>query len=136
MNKVADYFVRSNIYSYNTRYFKDDKLVYDKDELEMLEKSVGFNDVCKNDKSFLLLGNGIKPMWAYFITNNLPVIGRPNGNLHILYNNVVPNFKVWDYNSEYPCLIYYYEDLDVNIDEDKYDILYENKKGAIIKRKL
>lgn len=136
MNKITDYFVRSNIYSYNTRYFKDDKLVYDKDELEMLEKSVEFNAICKYDKNFLLLGNGIKPMWAYFIINNLPVIGRPNGNLYILYNNVVPNFKVWDYNSEYPCLIYYYEDLDVNIDEDKYDILYENKKGAIIKRKL
>ena len=24
MNKIADYFVRTNIYSYNTRYFKDD----------------------------------------------------------------------------------------------------------------
>ena len=134
LNAIADYFVRSNIYSYNTRYFKDDKLVYDKEELELLERSIEYNNICKKDKNFLLLGNGINPMWAYFITNNLPVIGKANGNLKILYTNVVPSFKVWEYNSDYPCLIYYYEGLDIKIDKSKYEILYENNKGSIIKR--
>lgn len=134
-NKISIYLMQSNIYSYNTRSFFNDGLIFEEEELDLLEKSVLYNDICKKDKHFLLLGGNNKHIWAYYITGNLPVLGTPTGDINYLFNNKVTKFDEWEDNADYSCLIYYYEGRNVIIDEDKYQILYDNDKGAIIKRR-
>ena len=113
----------------------DDGVIFEEEELDLLEKSVQYNDICRNDKHFLLLGGNNKHIWAYYITGNLPVLGPPTGNINYLFENKIIKFEEWEDNTDYSCLIYYYDGKNVSVDENKYQILYDNEKGAIIKRK-
>ena len=99
------------------------------------EKSREYEDICVKDNKFLVLGAIEKNTWYYSITGNVPVYGNVNGDSHNLYRYNVTSFNHWKNRVEYDCLIYYYEDEDVDIDKSRYDILYENKNGAIIKRR-
>ena len=134
-SKVAELFSNTNIYSWNTYMFSDSKILFDKDEVKLIEKSREYEGICKEDNKFLVLGAIEKNIWYYSITGNVPVYGNVNGNVKNLYIYNVMDFNHWRNRIEYDCLIYYYEDEVVNIDINKYDVLYENNKGAIIKRK-
>jgi hypothetical protein len=115
--------------------FSSDKILFDKDEVALIKKSREYEDICVKDNKFLVLGAIEKNIWYYSITGNVPVYGNVNGDVKNLYIYNVNSFNQWKNRSEYDCLIYYYEDEDVDIDNNRYDILYENKKGAVIKRK-
>lgn len=135
LSDFSSLLVNSNIYSYNARHFSDRGLIYESYELDILEKSTDYNDICVDDRHFLLLGGNVKHIWAYFITDNIPVVGSTTGHISYLFNNKLNGFKEFEEDNRYRCLIYYYEDRDININKDKYDVLYENDKGAIIKKK-
>ena len=99
-----------------------------------MEKSMEYKDICENNGKFLIMGDILKNIWYYSITDSVPVLGNIDGEVHNIYMNMIPNFRVWEYMSEFDCLIYYYEGKDVDIDENRYNILYENESGLIIKR--
>lgn len=136
LSRFASIFSATNIYTYNARTFIDMRIIFDGDDLELLEKSIEYRDICINNGRFPLIGNSRKNIWYYSITEAIPVIWPGDVNIDILYHYRVPNIKAWEYaGSEYPCLVYDYDNGVIDIDKDKYQVLYENKAGVIIKKK-
>ena len=97
---------------------------------------MNYHDICVNNNHFPMVNNGIKRIWYYVITDTIPVIWPATGNVQILYDYVLPSFRIWEYVSdEYPCVVYYYENGEIDVDLERYEILYDNDIGAIIKRR-
>lgn len=137
-SKFASFMINSNIYSWNTITMIDENIIFDKNEVEIMEKSMKYQEDCMNkyDYKFLVLGDVLKNIWYYSVTKAVPVIGDVEKNQHNLYLNLVPDLVTWYYGmEEYKCLIYYYEDEEVKLNESKMEVLYSNDAGAIIKRK-
>ena len=133
----SKFMINSNIYSWNTIVMTDNNIIFNKDEVKIMEKSIEYQEECMHDNGykFLILGDVLKNIWFYSVTDMVPVLGDVKGNVHNLYLNLVPNLNLWESHlSEYKCLIYYYEDKDINLDDSKYQILYSNNSGSIIKR--
>jgi hypothetical protein len=95
--------------------FSDDKILFNNDEVKLIEKSREYEDICVKDNKFLVLGAIEKNIWYYSIMGNVPVYGNVNGNVKNLYIYNVTSFNYWKNRVEYDCLIYYYEDEDVVI---------------------
>lgn len=135
-NKVASFLAETNIFTWNARSFIDKRRVFNEKELEVVDKSMDYHDICVNNNHFLMVNNGIKRIWYYAITDTIPVVWPATGSVEILYDYVLPSFSIWEYvSNEYPCVVYYYENGEIDVDLEKYEILYENDIGAIIKRR-
>ena len=128
--------IRTNVFSWNTFMLAEDRIVYDKDELKLLDYGIKYRDECSYDGRLLMSGIPSKNVWFYSITDLIPVSFNVDGDWTKLNVNSAIEVSDW-YNvlKESKCLLYYYEGRELNIDENKYDILYENKSGLLIKRK-
>ena len=88
-------------------------------------------------------------MWFYSIVGSVPILNHVNGNHRQLYIPSI-SFNKWEWLKEYPCVVYFNDSNFLNYDEDrydesfniptsydkdKYDILFKNKRGIILKRK-
>ena len=82
-----------------------------------------------------MLGNAQKKVWFYSITDYIPNPNYISGIYQSLWKYGVNDLSSFDMLDDYNCLIYYYEDEDVEIDKDIYNILYENNAGLIIEKK-
>jgi len=135
---VAQFIGSTNIYSWNASVFDRDDPIYDQDELELLEKSMDYEDICVYNDRFLMMGSVYKNVWYYSITDHIPTYINVDGD-YTKFNqesNSVPSFVAWDTALlKYDCLVYYYEGNNIEIDDNKYEILYQNASGSIIKRK-
>ncbi len=130
-----NFLTKTNIYSYNLNLFRPERIIYNKEEQIILNKIKDYEDTCEVTNQLLMLGKMDKNIWYYALTNKIPTFEHPNGDISNVYKNKFYDFKEYEENDEFLCLVYFYESEDITIDKTKYDILYENKTGAIIKRK-
>lgn len=131
--RYANYLVNSNIYSYNAYWINYEGL-FDKEELELAEASIKYKDMCGYNDTFLMVGSNLKNYWYYAVTGNIPVIFDASKDVReqmAINDNTLLYF---DYLPEYKCVVYYNEGHDDLVSDSKYDILYENGSGAILKR--
>ena len=110
------------------------KIIYEKEELEILKESIKYESICDVKNEFLIAGNRMKNTWYYSYTGNIPVYGYIyDGRSHLEDPNI--SYSYWSSLASHKCLIYFYEDKLVNYEKEDYDILYENEMGAILKKK-
>lgn len=134
-SKMTSFLTSINIYNWNARTFLDDKIIFTEKELEIMDKSIQYQDVCEENNEFLILGNKFKNLWFYSYTGSVPVFGYRYENPNQLYETNI-GFKFWTGLKKYDCLVYFYEDNKVDYEKDNFDILYQNEDGAILKKKV
>lgn len=134
-NSLSFFLEKNFIYGWNIKKLKEDKTIYEKEELEIIKESVKHEDTCEVDREFLITGNKMKNVWYYSYTSKVPVYGYiyNDGKSHLEDFNI--SYDYWSSLPNYKCLIYFYEGKEVNYDKDDYEILYENNMGAILKKK-
>ena len=123
-----------NIYNWNSYAYGDYRLLFEGEEIELMEETIKYHDECLYNDEFLMFGWNLRNLWFYSITEGIPKAGHITGFATQLQQ---PNygFEAWD--TEYPnhtCAVYYYEGNYVNPDVLGYKVLYKNKVGAILKR--
>lgn len=123
-----------NIYNWNSYTYGDYRLLFEAEEIELVEETMKYHDECLYNDEFLMFGWNLRNLWFYSITDGIPKAGHITGFATQLQQ---PNygFEAWD--SEYPnhqCAVYYYEGNYVNPNNLGYEVLYKNKVGAILKR--
>jgi len=134
-SSFSNFLTKSNIYSFNARTFLEDRLNFNKEEVDLMEKSMNYQDICEQKKRFLMIGDYQKNAWFYSVTGMVPVSGYLNNGEYRIHDEVGMTFKFWEGFTDYDCVVYYYEGNKINFDRNVYDVLYENETGAILKRK-
>ncbi len=133
-NIFSSFLIKSNIYSWNANAFIKEKILFSKNELELMNESVKYEKLCKVENEFLITGDRLKNAWFYSFTGNVPLYGYRYGEAPHL-DNLNISFEFWQSLDEYKCLVYFYEDKKKNYEEDDYEVLYSNKEGAILMKK-
>lgn len=125
-----------NIYHYNTRSFADNRITYNSDEVKLMEHTIKYKDVCNENNHFIIIGGVNKNVWFYSVTGMIPTMTPINGDSRNLYSMPNPTLDGWDRVSEYNCAVYFYDGYEnEEIDELRFEVLYENDGGAILKRR-
>lgn len=132
-SKVTSFMTKINIYNWNIRQFAKDKTLFNEGEFLLLEKSVEYKNICEYRDEFLVIGNPLKNIWFYSVVDSVPVLNHIVEDRSQFYRTNL-SFRYWDNLSNYKCLVYFYEDKDISFQKEKYDILYENDEGVILKK--
>lgn len=133
-SKVTLFLTTINIYNWNIRTFNEDRIIFTESELEIMDESVKYKDICEYKNEFLILGSKFKNFWFYSYTGSIPVFNYQYVDHHQLYETNI-GFRFWENLANYDCLVYFYEDSVVDYDKDNYEVLYSNEDGAILKKK-
>ncbi len=134
-NKVSSLLNRVSIYYYNSYYSTDRYYRFRKKELDIVDKAVKYNSICKYDDTFLSIGSIEKNSWYYAIVGSVPTIGRQGKNRKMLYNRSV-DFATWDNMDNYKCIVIFKKDFNIIYDSSKYKELYSNDDGVILMKKV
>lgn len=131
---LSFFFMKTNVYSWNARMFADDRVLYTKKEMDLVEESIKYKDICVKNDRFILIGDINKNIWYYAITGMIPTITPIDDEPRNLY--ALPNLTIkgFDMITEFSCAIYFKEDMELEFNKDKYEVLYSNSDGAILKR--
>ena len=133
-NSFYTFLTESNVIGWNADSFNDDEVILTSNELELINESIKYSDICVYNKEFLISGEKIKNPWIYSITNNVPLYDWENGfSSHLGNDNI--RFDFWLDLDEYQCLIYFYEDDKKVIDKDSLEVLFSNADGIVLKKK-
>ena len=133
--KFTSFLTWLDIYHWNTSTFSDDKIIYTKGELELIEKSKEYGDMCEQNHRFLILGEENKNIWFYSITGMIPSLSLLKGDSRNLYLTPNPTLETWNTRTDYDCAIDFYEGkLKNDIEKGNFEILYFNKEGAILRK--
>ena len=131
-NKLTNLLSKLNIYNWNSYSFNQNRTLIDEDELILIEESIKYKDVCSDHHEFFNVGKKLRNYWFYAITNEIPLAGYRKDNKDVLNQENI-SLSLFD-NLKHPCVVYFY---DGNIKDplmSHYDILYQNQKGAILKK--
>ena len=132
-NKLTNLLSKLNIYNWNSYSFNQNRTLIDEDELILIEESIKYKDVCSYHHEFINAGKKLRNYWFYAITNEIPLAGYHKNNKDGLNQENIS--LSWFDNLKHPCVVYFY---DGNIKDplmSHYEILYQNQKGAILKKK-
>lgn len=132
-NKITSFLTWLDIYHWNTMTFDEKRITYTKEEVELMDKSIEYKDICERNNRFIILGNENKNVWFYSITDMIPTLNLINRDPRNLYTTANLTLDSWDRTREYPCAIYFYEKKRKDYEESNYEILYSNSEGAILK---
>lgn len=134
-NKLfTNFLVKSNIFCWNINTFRENRVVFSKKEIELVNESIKYNDICAEDKEFLITGHPFKNLWFYDMTSNIPLYGYEYNKAYLLTDYNI-TFDFWYGIDGYECLIYFYEGDNRDINNENVDVLFSNEEGAIIKRR-
>lgn len=132
-SKYVSFLSEIDIYNFNILNY-DFEPTINRDELRILDESIKYKDMCEYNNTFPMIGSWHKNYWYYAVTGSVPVIFDKEENIgSAMLSNELDLF-LFDYLPEYKCVVYYRKDSYVSFDEDKYDVLYENNGGAILKK--
>ena len=93
-----------------------------------------FKDNCEYNHIFYMVGNNKRNLWFYSIVGSYPVDYYKDSDKRRL--NLTDNkFIDWVNDSNYKCLVYYFDGDDLLIDDSKFIVLYKNNSGVILKKK-
>ena len=123
-----------NIYNWNSYAYGDYRLLFEGEEIDLMEETVKYHDECLYNDEFLMFGWNLRNLWFYSITEGIPKADHVRGWATQLQQ---PNYGFEASDSEYPnhqCAENYYEGNYVNPESLGYEVLYKNKVGAILKR--
>lgn len=132
-SKFANFLATINIYNWNAIMFVDTKIDFNKKELELMEESLSYRDICEYKGEFLIYGYKMKNMWYYSFTGMVPVFNYCYEEITQLYETNI-GLKFWENLIDYDCLVYFYEDDKLDYENDPVEILYQNEEGAILKK--
>lgn len=122
----------ASIYAYNFSRFKDENILLNKYDIELIDKSKEYYDICNTKDTFLISGSKYKNQWYYALTRHLPVANYRQGYIRDLQQDSKSVNTSFNYTDE-NCLIYFYENKKIDYYDNK--VLYKNSSGAILKRK-
>lgn len=127
--------IEFDVYHWNSRLFLNDGIIYTNREIKLVEEAIKYKDICSNNDRFVIIGDTNKNVWFYSLTDMVPTTNIVGDRANQLYE--IPNITLDGFRriSEYSCAIYFYENQNVEVDKNRYDILYDNDEGAILKRK-
>ena len=121
-----------NVYNWNSYSFNQNRTLIDEEELKLIEKSQKYEKICTYHHEFVNVGKKLRNYWFYAITDNVPLANYDKKNPDGLNQE---NISLrWFNNLKHPCVVYFY---DGNIKDpvmSHYEILYQNQKGAILKK--
>lgn len=132
-NKITSFLTWLDIYHWNTMTFDEKRITYTKEEVELVDKSIEYKEICEKNNRFIISGNENKNVWFYSITDMIPTVTLISGDHRNLYTTPNLSLDSWDKNTDYPCIIYFYEKEKKEYERDNYEILYSNSEGAILK---
>ena len=133
-NFLSIVFNKVSIYAYNSISSTDNWVRFNKNEIDILEKSKLFNDKCVYNNSFLVSGSLDKKSLFYSITGNVPNIYYNGRDKIQLYNQNI-TFDKYVQLDNYKCLIWFNDIEMVNFDRNYFYVLYENKDGVVLMKK-
>lgn len=134
-NGFSKFLVKSNIYNWNAEAFRDERILFTKSEVELMEKTKKYKNICGPKGKFLVLGNDQKHTWFYAVTNLIPVADLIDGDVTNLYKDITRvTFRYWDSLKDYECLLYYYNDMFEIYNESNYEVLFKNNEGVLLKK--
>lgn len=129
-----------NIYWFNGYKISENNPILTKKELDVIEKSKEYYDVCKNNKDeFPVIGNYLQKLWYYSITDVVPVYDHIKKDLSKFYEDKFEYEKFLN-DKESTCLIVFNRFNNVNnenyveINNSDYKVLYENNDGSILRK--
>jgi len=131
----------TNVYWFNTnRITKAEPTLY-QEELEIISETGKYYDRCLNNKKEIpLIGGTLQKLWFYSLTDIVPIYNHISGNLSQFYDE---NFDITSFENDNnsKCLIIFNraneseEEDYIDINYNKYSILYENEYGSILMKK-
>ena len=133
-NRLSLILDKISIYSYNSIRNVDDKIILDDKEIKITDKAREIKNSCEYDHVFYMVGNRDKNLWFYSIVGSYPTDEYKDSDKRRINENN-NSFRDWIYKDKYNCVVYFYGNDDLVVDKNRYDIVYQNDKGAIIKRK-
>lgn len=133
-NIFSVFLVKSNIFSWNIKTFREENILYTKEELELVSESIKYENICEIEDEFLISGDRLKSSWYYAITGNVPLYGYKYGEVSQLGNPTI-TFNYWKGLDTSKCLIYFYENKKIEEIGSELEVLYSNKDGAIVMKK-
>lgn len=134
-NGVTKFLTWLDIYHWNASTFVDNKIIYTKEELELVEKAKEYQNICRQNNRFLILGDINKNVWFYSITDMIPTLSFMNGDARNLYSLPNPSLDSWNGSTNYECAVYFYEEEKKDYEKSNFDILFSNHQGAILKKR-
>ena len=132
-SQISAFLTKTNIYSWNADSLSEKRMLFNKSEVELMEKSTEYKDICLVNDEIPLIGNRLKNRWYYAATGIIPIINHEIGNTADL-DIIANSFQYLEFFNNHKCVIYYYEDMEPNYDKDKYEELYSNDVGIILKK--
>ena len=131
-NKFTNLLSKLNVYNWNSYSFNQNRTLIDEDELILIEESIKYKDVCSYHHEFVNDGKKLRNYWFYAITDTIPLPNYDRENKDGLNQE---NISLrWFDNIEHPCLVYFYDKMPPDKGVDKYEILYQNKSGVILRK--
>lgn len=129
-----------NIYWFNGYKISDSNPILTKGELEVIEESKEYHNMCKNDKDeFPMIGNYMQKLWYYSITNVVPIYDHNQKEVSKFYEDKFEYDKFLK-DDRSNCIIvlnsFNNENNEnyIKINKQDYNVLYENEEGAILKK--
>lgn len=133
-SKISSILSYVDVYNFNSHYSTDKYIRYNKDELELIDMAIENSDICSYDNHFIVAGSYIKKSWFYSAVGYLPNLNYYGKNTNQLYDNNI-TIEAFEYLDDYKCVVYFNDGIN-NADVIKnYNILFENKYGAILMKK-
>lgn len=130
---LTNFLSKLNIYNWNSYSFNQNRTLIDEDELKLIEESVKYKNICTYHHKFVNSGKRLRNYWFYAITDTIPLTNFSRKNPDGLNQENI-SFHWWRNLEDYPCIVYFYDDKMIDNSIYQYQILYQNKRGAIIKR--
>ena len=131
-NSLTKILSKLNVYNWNSYSFNQNRTLIDEDELILIEESKKYQNSCTLNHEFVNSGKKLRNYWFYAITDTIPLPNYDRENKNGLNQENID--ITWFDNIEHPCLIYFYDKITPNPKMNKYEILYQNKSGAILKK--
>ena len=132
----------TDIYVWNGNRILEERPVFSVDEFEVVNASQKYHDDCVNDNSeFPMVSNYLQKLWYYSIYDVVPLYKHSKGWLSQFYEEGF-DYSNWKHDDNSKCLIVLNSSNPkednvnyVNMNSNRYDILFKNKEGFIIIKK-
>lgn len=131
-NPLTKILSKLNVYNWNAYSFNQNRTLINEDELLLIEESKKYQNICTLNHEFVNSGKRLRNYWFYAITDTIPLPNYDKKNPDGLNQENID--ITWFDNIEHPCLIYFYDKITPNPKMNKYEILYQNKSGAILRK--
>lgn len=134
-SSFGDILSKLNVYNWNAHSFNSNRTLINENEFKIIEESIKYKDICEVNNEFLNIGKRIRNYWFYSITDSIPLRNYDSDNSNQLnLDNIT--YEEWRYGNlkDYPCVVYFYDNIYTNLDYSTYTVLYQNRDGVILKR--